>query len=118
MIDEKIQAQLREKYNPDGSAIRDAQLHMLNILKCVDGICRKHNIPYWLSSGTLLGAVRHQGFIPWDNDIDIEMPVEDYKRFLQTYSSNLGYNEMWAKVRRNRESGRGTGKTNFRILCR
>ena len=100
------------------STLRETQLCGVEILKDVVEICEKHKIAYYLSYGTLLGAVRHQGFIPWDNDIDIEMPVEDYKRFLQTYSSNLGYNEMWAKVRRNRESGRGTGKTNFRILCR
>ena len=95
------------------STLREVQLCGLEILKDVVEVCEKHKITYWLSYGTLLGAVRHQGFIPWDNDIDIEMPVEDYKQFLkiapvelpkdlflQTYFSDPGYNEMWAKVRR------------------
>ena len=55
------------KYNGEGTQLRKAQLCMLNILVEIDKICRKHNIPYWLDSGTLLGAVRHGGFIPWDS---------------------------------------------------
>lgn len=89
MIDEKLQAQLRAKYNPDGSLLRMGQLRMLEILKCVDNICRKHNIPYWLSSGTLLGAVRHGGFIPWDDDLDIEMLRKDYVKILPILREEL-----------------------------
>ena len=92
MIDEKLQAQLRAKYNPDGSLLRLGQLRMLEILKCVDKICRKHNIPYWLSSGTLLGAIRHKGFIPWDDDLDIEMLREDYIKLLPILRRELPSN--------------------------
>ena len=81
MITIELQKKLRDRFNPEGSKLRIFQLQMLDILKEIDRICRKHNIPYWLSSGTLLGAVRHSGFIPWDDDIDIEMYKEDYLKF-------------------------------------
>lgn len=63
--------------------LRQAQLVMLRMLKIIDYICRKHNIGYWLCSGTLLGAVRHKGFIPWDDDLDICMIRQDYNKFLK-----------------------------------
>lgn len=53
--------------------LRQLQLTQLDVLKLIDGICRKHDISYSLYAGTLLGAVRHQGFIPWDDDLDICM---------------------------------------------
>ncbi|MBR5196753.1 MAG: LicD family protein [Alistipes sp.] len=72
---------LRAKYNPDGSAMRRNQLEILEILKVVADICDKNDIKWWLCSGTLLGSARHGGFIPWDDDIDIVMLKEDFKRF-------------------------------------
>lgn len=63
------------------TTLRQAQRVMLRILRIVDHICRKHGIPYWLEAGTLLGAVRHKGFIPWDDDLDIAMRREDFERF-------------------------------------
>ena len=65
----------------DPKVLHQAQMIMLDMLEEVDRICRKHRLDYWLDSGTLLGAVRHGGFIPWDDDIDIGMPMEDYRRF-------------------------------------
>ena len=76
-------------FNPEGSTLRKHQMKMVEILCVIDKICKKHKINYWLSSGTLLGAVRHHGFIPWDDDLDIEMLAEDYKRFLSVIQSEL-----------------------------
>ena len=73
----------------DPAVLRQAQLIMLNMLIEFDAICKRHNLQYWLDSGTLLGAVRHQGFIPWDDDIDLSMPLEDYHKFLEIAQSEL-----------------------------
>ncbi|NDV63727.1 LicD family protein [Bacteroides sp. 224] len=81
--------ELRARFNPDGSVLRMQQLRMLELLDFVDGVCKKHNIPYWLSSGTLIGAVRHKGFIPWDDDLDIEMMRKDYLRLLKVLPTEL-----------------------------
>lgn len=106
------QEELRARFNPDGSLLRQHQLRMLDMLKYIDAVCKKHDIKYWLCSGTLLGAVRHGGFIPWDDDADIEMLREDYKKFvrvmekepqtnyvLQTHETDSGYFYPYAKLR-------------------
>lgn len=77
------------RFNPEGSALRLHQMRMLSILEFVDKVCRKYHINYWLSSGTLLGAVRHGGFIPWDDDLDIEMLKADYKKLMKVLPNEL-----------------------------
>ena len=80
------------KYNPEGSILRKAQLRMLEILIAVDKICRKHHIDYFLDSGTLIGAVRHKGFIPWDDDLDIAIRREDFPRLQKALKEELPSN--------------------------
>lgn len=70
--------------------LRRLQLAELGILKDIDRVCNELSITYWLDSGSVLGAVRHGGFIPWDDDIDLGMPRDDYERFLKLAPAALG----------------------------
>lgn len=68
---------------------RKIQLNSLEALKELKRICDKHGLRYYLVAGTLLGAVRHRGFIPWDDDVDVAMPRSDYKRLEKLAKSEL-----------------------------
>ena len=96
------------------SKLRQLQLSELEILDEFVRVCEKHGLQYYLVGGTLLGAVRHQGFIPWDDDIDVAMPREDYDRFAEISARELApqyfyqspetdpyYFLTYAKVRKN-----------------
>lgn len=63
----------------------------LKILKEIDRVCRKHDITYYLAYGTLIGAVRHKGFIPWDDDIDLWVMWKDYYRLIDALEKETGY---------------------------
>ena len=69
---------LKQKYNPEGSNLRMAQLRMLDMLLYIRDICDENNIQWMLFYGNVLGALRHKGFIPWDDDIDIALDRENY----------------------------------------
>lgn len=64
-------------------SLREIQLGELHLLQLFDKICKKHHLTYSLVFGTLIGAVRHHGFIPWDDDLDVCMPREDYEKFVK-----------------------------------
>ncbi len=67
--------------------LKDIQKSELEILIYFDQLCRTNNLKYQLFAGTLLGAVRHKGFIPWDDDIDVCMPRQDYEKFKSIFCS-------------------------------
>lgn len=92
--------------------LRELQIKELEILKEFIEICNKLKLKYFLDAGTLLGCIRHGGFIPWDDDIDVSMPREDYeiflekgqemlpkKYFIQTNTTDKEYTMNFAKVR-------------------
>lgn len=104
--------ELKARFNPEGSPLRRQQLVMLDMVKELDRICRKHDIPYFLYGGTLLGAIRHNGFIPWDDDLDVGLMRKDYQRLmkvlpdelpphiiLQTNQTDRNYFYFFAKLR-------------------
>ena len=95
------------------STVRDVQNKILEIMKYIDSICRMNGITYFIMGGTALGAIRHRGFIPWDDDLDIFMTPDQYKKFksvfyllhdnqyvLQEWKTTPNYLE-YAKVRMN-----------------
>ena len=94
--------------------LKKIQAIELDILKSFDKICKKNKLKYVLTGGTLIGAIRHNGFIPWDDDIDIAMPRNDYNKFIKIQKKELNkekyyfqsieteekYSSVGAKIRR------------------
>lgn len=74
---------------------KEVQRIALGILKYVDKVCRENNIKYSLAGGTLLGAIRHKGFIPWDDDIDLMMLRPDYEKFLKIMDEDAKTNKKY-----------------------
>lgn len=73
----------------------EVQQEIYALLKRFDAICRRHGLRYTLAGGTCLGAVRHGGFIPWDDDIDIDMPYPDFIRFLKIFPHEADAKDVW-----------------------
>lgn len=75
--------------------LQEVQQASLEVLKEIDSICLKYGFHYWIAYGTLLGAVRHGGFIPWDDDVDIVMPRKDYEAFISYVQSSAYTNPSY-----------------------
>ncbi|MDP3130056.1 MAG: LicD family protein [Bacillota bacterium] len=71
--------------------LRQGQLVMLRLLKILDKVSGELGLTYWLCGGTLIGAIRHEGFIPWDDDVDVFMPRDHYEEFIRKASDSLPY---------------------------
>ncbi|MFD3450486.1 phosphorylcholine transferase LicD [Microbacteriaceae bacterium 4G12] len=91
--------------------LKEAQKVMLDMMICIQDFCEKHHIAYWLTDGTLLGSIRHKGFIPWDDDADIAMLRKDYNKFkklakkhffgkykIETKKENIQGKHNWMKL--------------------
>lgn len=91
-MSEKITENLPQHVNEEAAAPYDlTKVHQANLkmLKEIDRICRKYKIKYMMDSGTLLGAVRHQGFIPWDDDVDVAFTRPNYEMFIKVARREL-----------------------------
>ena len=87
----------------DGNTLKRVQDFSLDILRVIDEICRENGIIYSVAYGTMLGAVRHKGFIPWDDDIDLMMPPEEYDKLLKVCETELPENLKIIHCGNNRE---------------
>ncbi len=79
---------LRQQYNPDGSQLRKLQMRMLDMLVFIDKVCKENHIEWRLDGGNILGAVRHGGFIPWDDDVDIVLLPKEFKKLVKVLKKN------------------------------
>ncbi|MBF1640174.1 LicD family protein [Prevotella sp.] len=108
----ETQESLRQEYNPDGSVLRKAQLRLLDMAIYLQETAKKIGVPCRLDGGNVLGAMRHRGFIPWDDDIDMVVDYKDFKRLcdylkahphpqfvLQDNDTDPGFYKEWACLR-------------------
>ena len=79
----ETEADLKAKHNYDGSVLRKSQLRMLDMLTYLDQACKEAGVQYRIQAGTVLGAIRHGGFVPWDDDVDVVVDRKDYKKLCQ-----------------------------------
>ncbi|MBE6794322.1 MAG: LicD family protein [Ruminococcaceae bacterium] len=112
IIEKKLKDKLDKKSKSDAK-LRKLQKTELEVLMELDRVCRKHNLRYYIVGGTLIGAARTGGFIPWDDDIDVSMPREDFNKllklkdefssdyFLQTHKTEKECYFFYAKLRKN-----------------
>ena len=92
------------KVPPAQGLLRDIQLANLALLKELAYVCEKNNFKYILDAGTLLGAVRHSRFIPWDDDIDILMFREDYEKIVSTFKNTTRNSDIYAEYHRDKDT--------------
>ena len=77
---------------------RNLQLKILEMVKYLDSFCKENKIEYFIAYGSCLGAVRHKGFIPWDDDFDIGMTLENYNKFIELCKTKLDTNKYFLQT--------------------
>lgn len=124
-----LKYRVNDLHRKGGETLRRVQLIQTEILAEFDRVCRKNNIRYTIAFGTLLGAVRHKGFIPWDDDVDVIVPIEDYLRldkameedldtsrfFWRTIDTETDYNLTYKHLKRNDTIYMKPGRTQFKF---
>ena len=75
--------------NERGNSMTEKQKHLLQLFREIDEICKKHNLRYVMAGGSLIGVVRNEGFIPWDDDVDIYMPKADWDKLVELAPKEL-----------------------------
>ena len=83
---------------------RKLQIKILDIVKDIDKLCRENNIEYYIIYGSALGAIRHKGFIPWDDDFDIGMTLDNYQKFLELCEKSLDKNKYYIQTPKKEEN--------------
>ena len=90
-----LYSQTFKEYRLSNDELKKLHDTLLEMLKDFDALCRKNSIDYMLSGGTLLGAIRHKGFIPWDDDVDVMMTRENYEKFVEIYNNQRDYRKKY-----------------------
>ena len=103
-------------------SLDEIHAELLEQLRDITAVCKKHNISYNMMCGSLLGAVRHKGFIPWDDDVDLLMTREEFQKFREIYPKEcdkrfeLTYLDTWTPRVMNRDPEKAAAFTDFFIL--
>lgn len=83
-------------------SLEELKILQMDVLQAIDEFCTEHNIRYSMACGTLLGAIRHKGYIPWDDDIDIYVPRDDYQKLISIYPDSIRSHYKLASIERNK----------------